>query len=117
MQEKAPEGVDLVIDGVGFEATRTAASAAVRPGGVIMHIGLGSAKGGLDIRRLTLQEITFIGTYTYAAADFRDTARAIFDGRLGALDWPDIRPLSEGARAFADIKAGRSAAPKIILAP
>jgi L-iditol 2-dehydrogenase len=115
--EAGPEGVDLVIDGVGFSATRAAASAAVRPGGVIVHIGLGSSEGGLDIRRMTLQEITFIGTYTYSQQDFRDTANAIFDGRLGALDWPEIRPLSEGARAFADINAGRAAAPKIILKP
>ncbi|MEO1687099.1 MAG: alcohol dehydrogenase catalytic domain-containing protein [Pseudomonadota bacterium] len=113
----APKDVDLVIDGVGFEATRAAASAAVRPGGVIVHIGLGSAAGGLDIRRATLQEITFIGAYTYSAADFRATAAAIFAGRLGALDWPEVRPLSEGARAFQDIKAGRAAAPKIILTP
>ena len=111
------DGVDLVIDGVGFAATRAAASAAARPGGVIVHIGLGSSEGGLDIRRMTLQEITFIGTYTYSQADFRDTAEAIFDGRLGALDWPEIRPLADGAGAFADIKAGRAAAPKIILQP
>lgn len=115
--EGGPEAVDIVIDGVGFSATRAAASAVVRPGGVILHIGLGSAEGGLDIRRMTLQEITFIGTYTYSQADFRATAEAIFDGRLGALDWSEIRPLSEGGRAFADIKAGRAAAPKIILKP
>jgi L-iditol 2-dehydrogenase len=115
--ERTADTVNLVIDGVGFEATRAAACAAVRPGGVIVHIGLGSAAGGLDIRRMTLQDITFAGTYTYSRADFADTAQAIFDGRLGALDWPEIRPLSEGARAFADIKAGRVAAPKIILKP
>ncbi len=115
--EGHPEAVDLVVDGVGFEATRAAASAAVRPGGVIVHIGLGSGKGGLDVRRMTLQEITFIGTYTYSQVDFHDTAQAIFDGRLGALDWAEIRPLSDGAQAFADIKAGRAAAPKIILKP
>jgi threonine dehydrogenase-like Zn-dependent dehydrogenase len=66
---------------------------------------------------MTLQEITFIGAYTYSRFDFAETAQAIFDGRLGALDWPEIRPLSEGAGAFADIKAGRVAAPKIILKP
>ncbi|MEL6980088.1 MAG: alcohol dehydrogenase catalytic domain-containing protein [Pseudomonadota bacterium] len=109
--------VDLVIDGVGYEATRAFASAAVKPGGVIIHIGLGSGAGGLDIRRMTLQEIAFFGAYTYSAQDFRDTAAAIFDGRLGALDWPEIRPLASGAGAFADIKAGRVAAPKIILQP
>jgi L-iditol 2-dehydrogenase len=82
-----------------------------------VHIGLGQAEGGLDIRRMTLQEITFIGTYTYTNDDFRDTARAIFDGRLGALDWVETRPLSEGGRAFADIRAGNTASPKIILDP
>ncbi len=108
---------DLVVDGVGFAATRAAASARARPGGVIVHIGLGEAAGGLDIRRMTLQEITFIGTYTYSAQDFRDTAQAIFDGRLGELDWPETRPLCDGAQAFADIREGRVAAPKIVLIP
>lgn len=110
-------GFDIVIDGVGFPATRAQASALVRPGGVILHIGLGSAEGGLDIRRMTLQEIAFIGTYTYTAQDFRDTAAAMFNGRLGSLDWTEERPLAEGARAFSDIRAGTVPAPKIILKP
>jgi len=117
MAETGPEAVDLVIDGVGFEATRAAACRAVRPGGVIGHIGLGSAAGGLDVRRMTLQEITFFGAYTYTMQDFRETASAIFSGALGALDWVETRPLSEGARAFEDIAAGRVAAPKLILEP
>ncbi|MGR3570214.1 zinc-dependent alcohol dehydrogenase [Brevirhabdus sp.] len=108
---------DIVLDGVGFAATRETASAQVRPGGVIVHIGLGEDRGGLDIRRMTLAEITFIGCYTYTAEDFRQTAQAIFDGRLGALDWTEDRPLGEGARAFADIRAGATAAPKVILRP
>ncbi len=108
---------DLVVDGVGYEATRAMASAQACPGGVIMHIGLGSAEGGIDVRRLTLQEITFIGTYTYTAQDFRDTAAAIFDGRLGVLDWIEERPLRDGHQAFLNIKAGQVAAPKIILKP
>ncbi len=108
---------DIVVDGVGFDSTRAAASKLVRHGGVIVHVGLGSAAGGLDIRRMTLQEITFIGTYTYTPQDFRETAQAIFDGRLGALDWIEQRPLSEGASAFADILSGNLAAPKIVLRP
>jgi len=108
---------DVVIDAVGYDATRSAASASAHPGGVILHIGLGGGTAGIDIRRLTLQEITFIGTYTYTAQDFRDTCAAMFDGRLGALDWTEARPLSEGARAFADIRKGAVAAPKIILKP
>jgi len=108
---------DVVIDGVGYAATRAMATAQVKAGGVIGHIGLGEDLGGLDVRRMTLQEITFIGTYTYTAQDFRDTAAAMFDGRLGALDWIEQRPLSQGAQAFADIRAGVVAAPKIVLLP
>lgn len=108
---------DLIVDAVGYAATREEASRRAAPGGVIVHIGLGQASGGLDIRRMTLQEITFIGTYTYTANDFRETAAAIFDGRLGALDWVLQRPLGEGAAAFADLLSGSVTAPKIILKP
>jgi threonine dehydrogenase-like Zn-dependent dehydrogenase len=115
---KTPTGqFDLVIDAVGYAATRADASALARPGGVIAHIGLGEAAGGLDIRRMTLQEITFFGTYTYTAEDFRATAQAIFDGAFGPLDWISTRPLSEGQQAFHDIRGGKVAAPKIILIP
>lgn len=107
----------IVIDAVGYGATRASASALVQPGGVITHVGLGDDGPGLDVRRATLQEITFIGTYTYTAADFRDTAAALFDGRLSPLEWTQTRPLAEGASAFADLRAGKVATPKIILAP
>lgn len=114
----APDGAfALVIDAVGYRATRAAASAHVCPGGVIAHVGLGEDDGGLDIRRMTLQEITFIGTYTYTAQDFRDTAQAIFEGRLGPLDWIEQRDLADGFAAFQDLRAGRVAAPKIVLDP
>ncbi|MFK7764509.1 MAG: zinc-binding dehydrogenase [Roseobacter sp.] len=109
--------VDCVIDGVGFSGTRTTACTLVRQGGVIAHIGLGDGEGGLDIRRMTLQEITFIGTYTYTPVDFVETAEAIFDGRLGALDWIETRPLGAGQQAFSDIRAGHVASPKIVLIP
>lgn len=106
-----------VLDAVGYAATRATACAHVLPGGVIVHVGLGQDDGGVDVRRLTLQEITFVGTYTYTAQDFRDCAAALFDGRLGPLDWVEQRPLSKGHIAFQDIRAGRVAAPKIILKP
>lgn len=117
LEEAAPAALhpDLVVDAVGFAATRQTASDLVRPGGVIAHIGLGQATDGLNIRRMTLQEITFIGTYTYTSADFRDCVAAISDGRLGPCDWAEMRSLDEGAQAFADIIENRIAAPKVVL--
>lgn len=107
----------LVVDAVGYAATRARASEVCAPGGVIVHIGLGEDMGGIDVRRLTLQEITFIGTYTYTARDFRNTAQAIFDGRLGPLDWTEHRPLADGAAAFSELRKGQIASPKIVLLP
>lgn len=113
----ADESYPVVIDAVGFGVTRASATRLVQPGGIIAHVGLGDDGPGLDVRRATLQEITFIGTYTYTAADFRDTATALFDGRLGPLDWTQTRALADGASAFADLRAGKVATPKTILAP
>ena len=84
---------------------------------MIIHIGLGEDEGGLDIRYMTLQEITFVGTYCYTPVDFKETCDAIFDGSLGALDWVEERPMSEGWQSFQDIRAGRVQSPKIILTP
>lgn len=113
----AENSVDLVIDAVGASATRTAASRMVRPGGVIVHLGLLPGIEGLDIRKITLQEITVTGSYCYTPIDFRQTVAALAAGQLGELQWFEERPLFEGAKAFASIDAGSTAAAKIILRP
>jgi len=113
----ADSSFDLVIDAVGGNASRQASVASVVPGGVIMHIGLMDNNDGLDIRRITLQEITFIGTYTYTPVDLRNTLRHLHSGALGKLDWIDERPLAEGAKAFKQLNSGDCGAPKVILRP
>ena len=110
-------GFDLVVDAVGGKATRQASVAAVTPGGVIMHIGLMDNDGGLDVRRMTLQEITFIGTYTYTPLDLQVTLAQLHEGALGTLDWIDERPLAQGGAAFQELNAGTCGAPKVILRP
>ncbi|MBL6928178.1 MAG: alcohol dehydrogenase catalytic domain-containing protein [Rhodospirillales bacterium] len=112
-----PNGYDIVIDAVGGKVTRGVAVAAAKPGGVIVHIGLMDNDGGLDIRKITLQEISFIGTYTYTMVDFRATVAALHSGALGDLAWVEARPLAEGHSAFLDLDAGRTPAAKIVLVP
>ena len=109
--------VDVVIDCVGGKPTRVGAISAIRPGGVIVHVGLMDGVDGIDVRKLTLQEITFIGTYTYTMQDFHAVVAAMHSGTLGNLDWYEERNLSDGAGAFSDLIEGRSASAKIILRP
>jgi 2-desacetyl-2-hydroxyethyl bacteriochlorophyllide A dehydrogenase len=115
--EPAAGSFDLVIDAVGSGRTREAACRLIRPGGVICHAGLQDDGAGLDTRRLTLQEVTFIGNYCYTVVDLLGSIDAINNGRLGNLEWIEQRPLSDGASAFADVHNGSSSAPKIVLLP
>ena len=105
---------DIIIDAVGSAATRTASSALVRPGGVIVHIGLQDNLDGLDTRRITLQEITFQGSYCYTDDDFRLAVDLLLSKAVTGAGWTEVRALKDGPQAFIDIDEGR-AGPKIIL--
>ncbi len=117
LAEEARDAFDLVIDAVGSRHTRNAALQGLRPGGVFMHVGLQDWTSEIDMRKLTLAEITLLGTYTYTIADLRATVSALHAGVFGDLAWVEERSLSEGAAAFADLDQGRSAAAKILLRP
>jgi 2-desacetyl-2-hydroxyethyl bacteriochlorophyllide A dehydrogenase len=108
---------DVVIDAVGAKATRTQAFIAIKPGGVIMHVGLQDWASEIDMRKLTLAEVTLLGTYTYTTADLRATVAALARGDFGDLSWVEERTLAEGQQAFLDLDQGRCASAKVILTP
>jgi len=112
-KQDLPEG-DIVLDAVGSKATRRAASQIASPGGTIVHIGLQSNDDGLDTRRLTLQEISFVGTYCYTKTDFSDALALLESGEITGKNWTDFQPIENGKQAFCDIHTGK-ALPKIIL--
>lgn len=112
----ADSSFDYVVDAVGSKATRNSALAAIAPGGVVMHIGLQDWASEIDMRKLTLAEITLLGTYTYSTADLRATVTKLNEGAFGDLSWVQERALADGAQAFADLHAGRASA-KVLLRP
>ena len=114
-EHPADSSADIVINAVGMAPTRAAASRMVRPGGAIIHVGLQDSAPGLDTRRITLQEISFIGAYCYRAEDFSEALALLTSRKVSGNGWVEIRPLYQGAASFQDIHDGR-AAPKIMLA-
>jgi len=111
------DSFDLVIDAVGAAPTRNLMLAAVKPGGVAVHIGLQDWASEIDMRKLTLAEITMIGTYTYSTADLKSTVAAINAGQFGDLSWVQERALTDGAQAFDDLHNRRTESAKIVLRP
>ena len=116
-QDISIDSFDMIFDTVGLETTRQNSIKLVKPGGVIVHIGLTQPSGTFNFRKATLQEITFIGTYCYTNKDFSNTLNLLSSQRLGKLDWIEYRDLSKGAKAFKEIHDGTCSAPKIILIP
>ncbi len=114
-QPPASQAFDCVFDAVGGAVTREQSIAAVKSGGIIVHIGLMDNQGTMDVRSMTLREITFIGTYTYTPVDLRATLAKLHSGALGDLGWVEQRPLAAGAEAFAELLQGQCAAPKVVL--
>ncbi len=108
---------ELVLDCVGSALTRKVAIESVRPGGVVMHVGLQDWASEIDMRKLTLAEITLLGTYTYTTEDLRRTVTLLSEGAFGDCQWVEARTLQEGPSAFSDLHHGRTASAKIILRP
>lgn len=111
----AAASFDLVIDAYGGKPTRAEAVRLVKFGGVIVHVGLASADGGIEYLHLTRGEISLLGSFAYTPVEFRETIAGLAAGIFGAVDWTEARPLSEGGIAFAELAAGKVAAAKILL--
>jgi threonine dehydrogenase-like Zn-dependent dehydrogenase len=108
----------LVVDAVGISRTVADGLAASGLGSRIVLVGMGSPRLDLDAYAVSTTERTLIGSFTYSAAEFSDTAewvgtvpagiQALIDGRVG---W-------EGApQSFDDLARGRSTASKILVFP
>lgn len=108
---------EFVMDCVGAAVTRNTAMAAIKPGGVIMHVGLQDWSSEIDMRKLTLAEITLLGTYTYSTVDLQATVNLLARNAFGDLSWVEKRSLDDGPQAFMDLHAGKTAAAKVLLKP
>ena len=108
---------DLILESVGLEVTRHQAIKAIAPGGTILHIGLTHPSGTFDFKKLTIQEVTLVGTYCYTSKDFQKALEILKEKKLGDLGWVEYRDLKKGSEAFQEIHNGTCVAPKIILIP
>ena len=108
---------EFVMDCVGAVVTRNSALSAVKPGGVMMHVGLQDWASEMDMRKLTLAEITLLGTYTYSTVDLQATVNLLARNAFGDLAWVEKRSLEDGPQAFSDLHAGKTAAAKVLLKP
>ncbi len=109
-------GTDLVIDAAGFEATWALGLRAVRTGGRIYEVGLGSPSGVVDYFAVLGKEVTITGSYAWGDDDFTRAIELIVGGDLDPTGWITTMPLAEGQRAFEELTSGTDRF-KVVLVP
>ena len=109
-------GADLVIDAAGYEATWALGIHAVRTGGKIYEVGLGSPSGVVDYFAVLGKEVTITGSYAWGDQDFARAIELLADDALDATGWITTMPFGDGQRAFEDLTGGGDSF-KVVLVP
>lgn len=108
----------LVIDAVGVPATIATALQVAALGARIVLVGMGSPQIDLGAYAISTQERSLIGSFTYTAAEFADTAAWVGTRPEGLEHLIDGRVGWDGApQAFDDLARGVSTASKILVFP
>jgi threonine dehydrogenase-like Zn-dependent dehydrogenase len=108
----------LVVDAVGVNRTVADAMAASSLGSRIVLVGMGSPRLELAAYALSTEERALIGSFTYTAAEFTQTAEWVGTVPEGIGELIDGRVGWEGApQSFDDLARGRSTASKILVFP
>jgi 2-desacetyl-2-hydroxyethyl bacteriochlorophyllide A dehydrogenase len=110
------DGADVVIDAAGFEGTWAMGLRAVRPGGRIEQVGLGSGSGTVDFFAVLGKEATITGSYAWRDADFTRAVELLSQGALDVDGWLTTMPLADGQRAFEELVDGAGHF-KVVLVP
>jgi 2-desacetyl-2-hydroxyethyl bacteriochlorophyllide A dehydrogenase len=82
VREGTGGGVDVALDAVGISSTVNAATAATRPGGAVVLVGMGRPRIDLDLFAVVVEERRLIGTFCYSERHFLETAEWVASGTL-----------------------------------
>ena len=108
--------VDITIDAVGITPTVADALNATKFGGNVCLVGMGSPQLNLEAFRLSTEERSLVGSFTYSAQDFTDAAAYIASGapEIGELISREVT-LHEANATFASLFRGDGTAGKVLV--
>lgn len=107
---------DVSIDAVGIDRTVQDCLLATRLGGAVCLVGMGAPHLSLDAYRISVDEHTLVGSFTYSSADFADAAAWVGTSppQAAALISRSV-PLAEGPETFAALARGDGTPGKVLI--
>lgn len=111
------DGFDGALDCVGRGDTRAAALHLVRPGGIVVWVGLAQNEVPVKGMDVSLGERRIQGSYGYTDLDFATSLGLLVAGKVETSSWSKTFPLSDGAALFGRMLGHQEPAIKAILQP
>lgn len=107
---------DVAIDAAGVESTIADALSATRVGGSVCLVGMGAVRLPIDAFRVSTEERSIIGSFTYSNGDFQDAAAWIarVPEVAAALISREV-PLDRADEAFRGLAAGDGTPGKVLV--
>ncbi|WP_224760660.1 MULTISPECIES: zinc-binding dehydrogenase [unclassified Salinibacterium] len=84
IRDFSDQGLDVVIDFAGFGTTTDAAVETVRRGGRVVQVGLGVARGEINLQQLTLNEVELVGSQAGTKEDCIAVLDLVAAGKLSS---------------------------------
>lgn len=109
-------GAHRVIDAVGHPGTRQQGLGALRPGGLLVLIGLHEDEVSLPGNVIVRKEFGLKGSFAYTDDDFARALAMVGSGTIDLDgDWLDVRSMEHTKQAFDEQIDGPAQYPKIVL--
>lgn len=111
------KGANVTFEAVGYAKTFQDAISVTRIGGCVVAVGNLENKAEFDLQQFIARELTFVGSYA-SSGEFRDCINLVALGKIKVESLiSDVRPLSDGQRAFDRLLKAQENLLKIILEP
>ncbi|MDF2439897.1 MAG: (R,R)-butanediol dehydrogenase / meso-butanediol dehydrogenase / diacetyl reductase [Abditibacteriota bacterium] len=117
MEATGGRGVDVAIDAVGTQETRSAAVKSVARGGTVLLLGLDEMSSSFDFSDIMRREVRLQCSFAYAETDFAAALDFVCRGAADYSRWTDVLPMEHGQEAFEQLIKDPGDRLKLVLQP
>lgn len=118
MMEKTHDGFDVVIECVGNSAAVNSAITLVKPGGIVVLVGVATDAVPTYTVMAVTKELVVQGAIAYTYDEFKSCIDLIADRKLNVMKFvDDVVPLDGVQKAYERLTNGKDSAIKIIVDP
>lgn len=114
--EKTKGGFDVVIECVGNEAAINSAFTMVKPGGIVVLVGVSTSAVAIYSTLAVMKELVVQGSIAYTYNEFNACLKLIADKKIDALKFiDDVVSFEDVQKAYERLTSGSDSAVKILV--